>query len=100
VPQDVPSASPAKDIPPESESPKVDKPLSPFAGKTLPKMLNPPGSEGTNVPIGTASNPASPPAANSSHDVTHQPPRPESFGLRANGGSHPGEGLSVLRPEK
>jgi hypothetical protein len=113
VPQGIPSASPAKDIQPESESPKVKKPPSPSAGKTLPKMLNPPCSEDTNVPTSAASNPAFPPATYSSHDVVHQPPwpdpalhqdgsriSPKSFGLRVHGGSQQGEGSSIPRPKK
>jgi hypothetical protein len=38
VPQDIHSASPAKDIQPESECPKVDKPPCPSAIKTLPRQ--------------------------------------------------------------
>jgi hypothetical protein len=77
VPQDIPSASPAKNISPKSESPKVDKPLSPFVGKTLPEMTNTLGSEDINVPTSVASNPTSPSAADLRRDATHQSPRPD-----------------------
>jgi hypothetical protein len=113
VPQDIPSASLAKDISPESEPPKVDKPLSPSAGKTFPETPNPTGPKDINVPTGAASNQTSPPAADSRHDAAHQPPRPDpamhqgasplnpkSFGLGAHGGPQPGEGSYVPRHEK
>jgi hypothetical protein len=90
----------------------VDKPPSPFAGKTILETLNPLGSEDINVPTSAASNPASPPVADSSRDAAHQPPRPDlalhqdasqispkSFGLGAHGGPQPGECSSVPRPE-
>jgi hypothetical protein len=70
VPQDIPSASPAKDIAPESESKKVDKSLSPSAGKTFLTMLKPPDLEDTNASTGASSNPTSPSAADSGHDNT------------------------------
>jgi hypothetical protein len=113
VPQDIPLASPAKNLPPESESPKVDKPPSPSAGKTFLEMLNPLGPEGINVRTGAASNPTSPSAADLRRDATHQSPRPDpiecqeasplsgkSFGLGAHGGPQPGEGSSVPRLDK
>jgi hypothetical protein len=112
VPQDIPSASPVKNIPMESESSKVDKPPSPSAGKTILEMPNLPGSEDINVPPGVASN-LPPLAADPSCDVVHQPSRPDpavhqdaslispkSFGLGAHGGRQPSEGSSVPRPEK
>jgi hypothetical protein len=98
VTQDIPLASPAKDSQLKSESPKVDKPLSPSTGKTLPKPPNPSGLEDTHVPIGVASNLTSPPAADSRRDATRQSPSPDpamhqdaspispkSFGLGAHG---------------
>jgi hypothetical protein len=113
VPQDIPLASPAKNLPPETESPKVDKPPSTSAGKTFLEMLNPLGPEGINVWTGAASNPTSPSAADSRRDATHQSPRPDptecqeasplsgkSFGLGAHGGPQPGEGSSVPRLDK
>jgi hypothetical protein len=77
VPQDIPLASPTKNISPESESPKVDKPPSPSTGKTIPETMNLLGSEDINVPVGASSNLASPPASDSSQDATHQHPRPD-----------------------
>jgi hypothetical protein len=113
VPQDIPSASPAKNILLESESPKVDKPPSPSAGKTLLETPNPQGSENINVPNGAASNPTTPPATDLRCDIAHQSPRldparhqdaspvsPKSLGLGAHGGTQPGGGSSVPSPEK
>jgi hypothetical protein len=113
VPQDIPSASPAKNLPPKSKSPKVDKPPSPFAGKTFPEMSNALGPENINVLVGAASHPTSPSTTDSRHDAAHQSPRPDpiepqelsplsakSFGLGAHGGPQPGKGSSVQRPEK
>jgi hypothetical protein len=97
----------------ESESPKVDKPPSHSTRKALPKLLNPSGIEGTHVPTGAASNPTSPPAADSRCDAARQSPSPDpamqqdaspitpkSFGLGAHGQPQPGEGSSVLRSGK
>jgi hypothetical protein len=113
VPQDITSTPHARDIHPESESPKVNKPTSPSARKTLPKMPNPPGSEDTQVPIGSASNPTSPPNADLRCDAGYQSPGPDptmhqdafpispkSFGLGAHGAPQLGEGSSMLRPRK
>jgi hypothetical protein len=113
VPQDIPSASPAKNISPDSESPQVDKPLSPSARKTLQGTLNHPGSEDINVPTGVVSILTSPSAADWRRDAAHQSPwpdpamhqdaspvSPKSFGLEAHGGPQPGEGSSVPRLEK
>jgi hypothetical protein len=44
VAQDIHSASHAKNLVPDSKSPKVDKPPSPI-GKTFPKMSKPPSPE-------------------------------------------------------
>jgi hypothetical protein len=110
VPQDIPSASLAKNIPPESESPKVNNPLNPSAQKTLLETPNPPGSVDTNVPTGVASNLTSPPAADWRCDATNQSLRPDptmhhdaspisskSFELRAHARPQQGEGSSVPR---
>jgi hypothetical protein len=70
VPQDIPSASPTKNIPTENYSPKVNKPPSPSPGKIIPEMQNLPGSEDINVPTSAASNLASQPAADPSRDAT------------------------------
>jgi hypothetical protein len=113
VPQDIHSASHAKSLPSESESPKVDKPLSPSAGKTFPEMSKPPSPEDTSTPVGAAGNPTFPSVADSGCDAAHQSPRsdpierqeaspqsPKSFGLGAHGGPQHVEGSSVPRPEK
>jgi hypothetical protein len=113
VPQDIPLASPTKNIPHKSRSPKVDKPPSPCVGKTLLEMLNPADSEDINVPTGATRNLTSPLATDSRRDTTHQSPRPDStvhqeaspispksFGLGAHGGPQQGEGSPVPRPEK
>jgi hypothetical protein len=113
VPQDIHSASHAKNLALESESPKVDKPSSPSAGKTFPEMSKPPGPEDTNASAGAASNLTSPSAADSGHDAADQSPRPDpterqeasqqspkSFGLMAHGGPQTGEGSYVPRPKK
>jgi hypothetical protein len=113
VPQDIPSASLVRDIPPERESPKVDKPPSPPAGKTPLKMPNPPSAEGTRVPTGGTSNPIFPPVGDSQRDATHQSPRPDpakhqdasptspkSFGLGVHGGQQSGEGPSTPKSGK
>jgi hypothetical protein len=113
VPHDIPSASPAKNIPLESKSLKVDKPPSPSARKTLPETPNPPGLEGINLPIAATSTLTSESATDSRRDATHQSPKPnptrhqeasplspKSFGLEAHGGPQPGEGSSVPMPEK
>jgi hypothetical protein len=113
VPQDIPSASPTRDIQPEGKSSKVNKPPSPSAGKTPPETPNPLGSKGTRVPTGATSNPTSPPADESQRDATHQSPMPDparhqdaslispkSFGLEAHGGQQSGEGPSVTRSRK
>jgi hypothetical protein len=110
VPQDIPSASLAKNIPPESESPKVNNPLNPSAKKTLLETPNPPGSVDTNVPTGVASNLTSPPAADWRCDAANQSLRPDptmhhdaspisskSFELRAHARPQQGEGSSVPR---
>jgi hypothetical protein len=55
VPQDIPSAFPAKDIQPKGVSLKVDKPPSPSVENTLPKTLNSPVS----VDTGATSTPTS-----------------------------------------
>jgi hypothetical protein len=49
VPQDIHLASHTMNLLPESESPKVDKPLSPSTGKTSPEMSKPPGPKDTNA---------------------------------------------------
>jgi hypothetical protein len=113
VPQDIPSAFPTKNIPTKSESPKVEKPLSPSTGKTILETPNLPSSKDINVPTGAAGNPAAPPAADPSHDAAHQPSPPyptihqdaspigpRSFGLGMLGGSQLGERSSIPRPEK
>jgi hypothetical protein len=113
VPHDIPSTSPARDIQPEGESPKVVKPPSSSAGKPPPKTLNPPISKGTCVPTGASSNPSSPPVSDSQHDATRQSPRPnlarpqdaspislKLFELRAHGGQQSDDGPSVPRSGK
>jgi hypothetical protein len=113
VPQDIPSASPTRDIQPKGESPKMDKPPSPSTRKPLQRHQTPAGSEGTRNPTGPMSNPTSPPTSDSQCDATHQYPRPDparhqdaspvspkSFGLGAHGGQQSGEGPSVLRSWK
>jgi hypothetical protein len=113
VPQDIHSASHAKNLPPETESPKVDKPPSPSAGKTFPEMPNPLGPEYTNVLAGATSNPTSPFVTDLRRDTIYQSTRPDlterqeasplspkSFGLGACGGPQPREGSSMQRPEK
>jgi hypothetical protein len=59
VPQDIASASPAKNIAPMIESPKVDKPPIPSARKTFPAMSKPPGPEEINASTGASRNPTS-----------------------------------------
>jgi hypothetical protein len=98
---------------PESESPKLDKPPSPFAGKTFPETLKPPGPEGNNASAGAASNLTSPYATDSGCDAAQQSARPDytecqevspqipkSFRLGAHGGPQTCEGPSMPRPEK
>jgi hypothetical protein len=113
VPQDIHSVSHAKNLASKSESPKVDKPLSPSAGKTFLEMSKPPGSEDTNALAGTASNLNSASATDLGRDATHQSPSPDpteyqeaspqspkSFRLGAHGGPQTGDGSSIPRPEK
>jgi hypothetical protein len=113
LPQDIPSASQTKDPPPESESPKVDKPPSPSTGQSSQKMLKPPGPEVTDIPTGAKGDSTFSSTTDSGHDAAHQSPRPEpiehteaspqnpkSFGLGAPGGPQPDEGSSVHRSKK
>jgi hypothetical protein len=113
VPQDIPSATPAKNIPPESKSPKVDKPLSPSAEKTFLEMSNPADPEDIHLPTSAASNPTSPLIADSRCDTADPSPRPdstvhreaspispESFRLRAHRGPQPSESSFAPRPKK
>jgi hypothetical protein len=48
VPRDITSASPAKNVETKGEPPKVDKPLSPSAGKIIPEMPNHSSMKTTN----------------------------------------------------
>jgi hypothetical protein len=113
VPQDIHSNSHAKNLVPKSESPKVDKPLSPSARKTFPETSKPLSPKNNNALASAASNLTSPCAANLGHDATHQsarqdptehqevsPQSPKSFRLGAHGGPQNGEGPFVPRPEK
>jgi hypothetical protein len=111
--QDINSASYTKNLVTKSESPKLDNPPDPSAGKTFPDMSKPLGPEDTNASAGAASNPTCPSAVDMGRDATHQPSRPdptehqeaslwdpESFRLGAHGGPQDGEGSSMPRPEK
>jgi hypothetical protein len=77
VPQDIHSASHAKKTLVESESPKVDKPPSPLAGKSTSKMSMPLGPEDTEDPTGAKGVPTSPSEASLGCDATLQFPGPE-----------------------
>jgi hypothetical protein len=75
--QDIPSASPTKNISSEHKSSKVGKPLSPSIGKIPARTLNPPGLEDINVPTGATSNPTSSPSTDLGCDTAHQSRRPD-----------------------
>jgi hypothetical protein len=82
----------------------VDKPPSPPARKSTPKMSKPLGPEDTEDPTSAKGALTSQSNTGSGHDVAHQfagpkptvhseasPENPESFGLEAPGGRHPRE---------
>jgi hypothetical protein len=74
--QDIHSVSPVKNLAPESESPKVDKPPSPSVGKSFPEMSKRMGLENANASTDAASNLTSPSAADSRCDAANQSPWP------------------------
>jgi hypothetical protein len=77
IPQDIFSVSPIKSFLAGSESPKVDKSLSPLAEKSAPepsKAASPKSSQGST---GAEGAPTFPSYANSSHDAANISPRPE-----------------------
>jgi hypothetical protein len=71
VPQDIHLASHAKKNPTESESPRVDKPLSPLARKSTLEMLKSPCLEDTEDPTGAKGAPTSPSNAGLGRDAAH-----------------------------
>jgi hypothetical protein len=106
--QTIDSDSFVKGVPTEGESPKVDKPRSPLAGKPALKSLKPPSPESAQGPSGVVDTPTSPSRATLSHDATNIsptleatetpevfPPSPRSYGLGAPGGPPTDEGSSV-----
>jgi hypothetical protein len=58
-------------------SPKVDKPLSPQAEKSVSESLKPPSPKGVQNSIGAEGAPTSPTHATLSHDAAGTSPRPE-----------------------
>jgi hypothetical protein len=112
VPQDINLDSSSKSASVSSESPKVNKPLSPYTKKTAqesPKPSSPcsmqssPGAGGApSLPTHVASSPN--PAGASSSPKPIKSPRtypvsPGSYGLGAVSGYHPGEGSSGSQSE-
>jgi hypothetical protein len=77
VPQDIPSDSLAKNNAPGSESPKVDKPSSTSAEKSIPATLKLPGLEDVNVSTSASRNSTSPSIADSRRDDVHQSSGPD-----------------------
>jgi hypothetical protein len=113
VPQYTHPASHAKKNPVQSESPRVDKPVSPSARKSTMETSKPPVPEDTEDPIGAKGTLSCPSNASMGHDAAPQfpcpkptehpkasPENPESFGLGAPGGRQSGEGSSVPRSKK
>jgi hypothetical protein len=95
------------------KSPKVDKPLSPYAEKTVPECLTPPSLKDTQHPPSASGAPSSPTHVALGHDLAcassgleltescdGPPLSPWSNGLRAPSGFHLGESSSAPRPEK
>jgi hypothetical protein len=111
APQDINLDSSVMNVPVRGELPKVDKPLSPHAEKTVPESPKPLSPKGTQCSRNAGGAPSPTRAAlgtdsvgaSSDLDVAESPAPslgPRSHGLGAPGGYHPGESLSVPRPEK
>jgi hypothetical protein len=77
VPEDINPEPSTKGALAGGKSPKVDKPLSPQAERTMPDSSKPPSPKGVPNPAGAESAPTSPPYAASSHDAAGASPRPE-----------------------
>jgi hypothetical protein len=90
VPQDIDSASPAKNIPIGSKSPKVDNPSSPQTDKTMTESSKPLSPQS---PTGAKGAPTSPTHVASSCDAAGNSPRPEP--TESSGRPQLGEGSSV-----
>jgi hypothetical protein len=110
--QDIPSSSHVKNHLPEGESPKMDKPPSPYAGKSTSEISKASGPKDTDVPTGAKGSSVFSSTINSGRDA-HQPPRldptehvrasaqnPKSFGLGVLDGPQHGEDSSVPWFEK
>jgi hypothetical protein len=113
VPQDINQDSTAKSTPAGDESPKVDKPSSPQAGKIMPDSPMPSSPKGVQGSPDAGGAPTSPTHATPDQDPTNTssvpgptesprtpPPSPQSHGLEATGGSQRGEGSSMPQPEE
>jgi hypothetical protein len=113
VPQAIPSAPHAKNVPAGGESPKVDKPMSPSAEKPTLEKSSPPSTGKAKGYVGAEGAPPSPTTADSRRDTTHDSPRPDptelsgmspqnsqSYGLGAPGGHQLGEGSSIPESRK
>jgi hypothetical protein len=113
VPQDINTVPPAKSVPVDDESPKVDKPPSPQAEKTTPEPSKPPSPTGAQGLIGADGTLTSPTHTASGQDAANNSSRPESaehpkmprpsprsYGLGAPGGSQNGEGSSMPQSKK
>jgi hypothetical protein len=72
VPKDIDPASHAKKTPTESESPRVDKPPSPPAGKSTPETSKPLSLGDTEDPTGAKGTPTSPSDASLGRDTAPQ----------------------------
>jgi hypothetical protein len=113
VPRDINLDSSTKGISISSESPKVDKPPSPQAEKTMPEPLKPPSPKDARGSPSTGDAPPSPTRAASGHNPTGtysnpktvespvaSPSSPRSYGLGAVDGCQPGEGSSEPQSKK
>jgi hypothetical protein len=103
-----PKISHAKKAPVERESPRVEKPPSPSAGKSTSEASKPVGPKENEDPAGAKDVPTSPSNASLGRDIAHpflgpepsehpeaSPQSPKSFGLRAPSGCQPSEGSYV-----
>jgi hypothetical protein len=113
VPRDIDLTSHAKNPTAESESPKVDKPLSSPIGKPTPEVPKPLSPKDSGVPANNESAPSFPSATGLGSNATQPSPHPEpfkhpevspqspqSFGHGAPRGSQPGGNSFVPRSRK
>jgi hypothetical protein len=111
--QDINPNSSAKSASVDSESPKVDKPLSPPAEKTALEPPKPPSPKDAQGSLGAGGAPPSSARATSGQNPTGSPsgsepaksseaspPSPWSYGLGAAGGYQHGGGSSVPQFEE